>query len=606
MASASDIPGRYDVVINGEGYVFPDSELERATYGYSPTFVQRQNTQGDYGDNQQEFWLSATQRDWRGGEQQRFFRQDEDRSNRYWRSSAVDVRKDGQVTLHPGVSSVSFTSSMVACHTRDPTARTIVALTSANLLTVDAAGTVTDVGAHGLGTTPVYQAITSDGTDMFFSATTASGVRKWDGSAFSTFSASGGNSLTFLNNTLFGFYDSTLCKWDTAGARSDVFTWKQADGGNRSFGTGQNSAVLTPFGGKVMVLLRDGPHGAELWESDGSTASIKAQFPSNFYGCDTTVQKGVLYISGMFGRANAAGTADTTRPAVYAYTADTFELLWQADDYLADGISGLSGQVMVAIASFDSGVVWNDESTATFKFYEPDAAAVHTLGAYSRGGGKNVAIAAGTQLFLMVQQTATGYRYPGGAVATTGTVTGSLIDFDSSLDKIFRGIIVDYDEGSDGDGGSVDVAYRTNDLGGAYTTLQAGVTSGTEYTLSGVTGRSLSPKITLNKGTSTNGPVLKRVAVRAAPTQRTFKRRTYRLQLSGRNGVGPVVLRDQTPHAKDGQSMATDLAAAATSSSPITIVDRFGSFTAVVDNDGFQIIEIRPEEYVATVRVREV
>ena len=36
-------------------------------------------------------------------------------------------------------------------------------------------------------------------------------------------------------------------------------------------------------------------------------------------------------------------------------------------------------------------------------------------------------------------------------------------------------------------------------------------TQGTEYTLTGVTGRSISVKATLNKGTSTLGPVLKRV-----------------------------------------------------------------------------------------------
>jgi len=52
------------------------------------------------------------------------------------------------------------------------------------------------------------------------------------------------------------------------------------------------------------------------------------------------------------------------------------------------------------------------------------------------------------------------------------------------------------------------------DVDGSYTTLQTGAVSGTEYTL---TGRNISVKITLNKGTSTNGPVLKRHYIRAAP-----------------------------------------------------------------------------------------
>ncbi len=53
-------------------------------------------------------------------------------------------------------------------------------------------------------------------------------------------------------------------------------------------------------------------------------------------------------------------------------------------------------------------------------------------------------------------------------------MTSSLSDFDSSLTKIFQGITVDYDEAGTGDGGSVDIAYRLNDLDGAYTSLQTG------------------------------------------------------------------------------------------------------------------------------------
>lgn len=45
---------------------------EPATYGHSPTFVERSNVSGDYGDNQQAFWLVASQRDWSLGEQQPF------------------------------------------------------------------------------------------------------------------------------------------------------------------------------------------------------------------------------------------------------------------------------------------------------------------------------------------------------------------------------------------------------------------------------------------------------------------------------------------------------------------------------------------------------
>ena len=43
-------------------------------YAYSPTFVERANVQGDYGDNQQDFFMTFSQKDWSLGEQQRYFR----------------------------------------------------------------------------------------------------------------------------------------------------------------------------------------------------------------------------------------------------------------------------------------------------------------------------------------------------------------------------------------------------------------------------------------------------------------------------------------------------------------------------------------------------
>ena len=102
------------------------------------------------------------------------------------------------------------------------------------------------------------------------------------------------------------------------------------------------------------------------------------------------------------------------------------------------------------------------------------------------------------------------------------------------------------------------------------------------------------------------GPTLRRVYVRASPLLQTFKRREYVLDLSGRDGEQSLQLRDGTHHPKDGQAMAVDLNTAAVATSPFSITDRFGTFTGIMEPDGFQLVEVRPEEYVATVRVREV
>src|SRR6266566_4792142 len=102
MPSASDVPGRFDLVIDvggtKTGYMFNEAietyaRKNLATYGYSPTFVERQNVQGNYGDDSQAFWLTASQNDWSGGEDQRFFRaNDEIGSTRFYAGSGVDLR----------------------------------------------------------------------------------------------------------------------------------------------------------------------------------------------------------------------------------------------------------------------------------------------------------------------------------------------------------------------------------------------------------------------------------------------------------------------------------------------------------------------------------
>src|SRR5688572_1668620 len=106
--SAADVGTRIDVFLDGQGYILADTEKDKALYGVTPTFVSRQNTQGDYGDSQQDFFLTWTQKDWSGGEQLRYESRGSDPQNGYWRGASVDVRVPGEVKPRKDSTSITF------------------------------------------------------------------------------------------------------------------------------------------------------------------------------------------------------------------------------------------------------------------------------------------------------------------------------------------------------------------------------------------------------------------------------------------------------------------------------------------------------------------
>lgn len=559
----------------------------RASYGISPTFLPRTNVAGDYGDNQQEFWMTFSQKDWSLGEQQRFFRQaDEESRRRYWVGSAVDVSRPGEVTLARAVADVTAAAAVAACCDG---AQGVWFATSTNLYQIGSAGSVSDRGAHGLGAAPAAFGLCSDETNVYLSAA-AQAVRKWNGSAFSTFSASGADALAYLNNSLYGFAAGVLYRWDTAGTRSTIYTWKAADGT-----TATSAGRLAVLGGDLLVLLLAGPSGrGELHLYEGTAPALIAGLPPNFEPWDLTVAYGVAFVSGRFTRS-VGGTVEY-KPAIFFYASGTIGLLWTQDAWTTTG-------VQTACNAFGPTVVFNDDVQAALLMYGLDVGGIHTLGGYTVAGSSP--LLAGSSYHFLHTRAQTGcYLFPGSGVASTGSLTTSLFDGDSSLPKRFKSVRLDFDAATDGNGGTVDIAYRLNDVDGSYTTLQTGAVAGAEYTI-GQDARSISIKVTLNKGTSTAGPRLKRVYVRAAPILDAYRKREYILDLSGRDGAGHIQLRDGTRHGKDGHEMAADLLDAADATAPITVHDRFGSFSGIVDN-GFQLVETRPEEYVAVVPVREV
>lgn len=600
---ASDIPHRYDVIINGQGYRFAEEQPQRAIYSYSPTFVTRQNVQGDYGDNQQDFWMGAAQRDWTLGEQQKYFRSSDGKDQRFWQGTNLDVRTQGQVTIRQATKTLTFAAAVRATCPRGAAAsQNIMAASASNLYEVAADGAITDRGAHGLGAAPARFGMATDGTDVYLSTTAGGtvGVRKWDGSSFTTFSADGADSLEFLNNSLYGLRgnDGKLVRWSTAGVQSTVHPWQQADGGTR----GGNAGRIRAFGGKLLVLWADGPNGAELWTYDGTAAAMTASFPSNFYAHELEVVYGQVFISGAFVKINAGVPTDfLIRPAVYFYS-NQLGILWRASAFGATVTTNLTTANHPGVAAFDDGLVFTDDTRGQIMFYDITVGGVCSIGSYTVAGDTPL-LAASQRFFLHTRNHVTGYLHPDTTtIATSGTLKSSLMDFDSSLPKRFHSIRIDADIPA---GASVDLLQRDNDVDGAYTAIVTGAESGEEYAI-GVNARALSIQATLNKGSSTAGPTLKRTSLRGAPILDTFKRRQYALDLTSRNEKTPLELRDHTLHPKDGLVMAQELIQAAVSTTPITIIDRFDTYTGVIIAEEFKLIEIRPEEFIAVCPIREV
>lgn len=95
----------HDIVIGGVGFTLYRANTddnpskvytsEAVDYTYTPTFIPRNNSGQSYSDDQQDFFMNQTQRDWSAGEGSKYFRQGQsDRG--YWAGEGV------QPTLVPG------------------------------------------------------------------------------------------------------------------------------------------------------------------------------------------------------------------------------------------------------------------------------------------------------------------------------------------------------------------------------------------------------------------------------------------------------------------------------------------------------------------------
>lgn len=597
MASAADVPNVYDLVVNTTGYVFPNQidenmpfRYQRAKYGYTPTFVERSNTSGDYGDNQQDFWLTASMRDWSLGEDQKFFKTTDDQKDRqFWLGSNINVSVPGQVTLQSAKVALTFGAAASGAGA-NPAGGTTFASSSTNLYEVSSGGTITDRGAHGCG--GVVTAYATDGVNLYLSGNACTKTRKFSlsGHTFADFCATAMDDLVFLNNTLYGCNSGTFYVIDTGGNALSSFVWKDATG---TLLAGQMR--LMSFGGKVMIMRSSGStNGAELWQYDGVGVSKMAEYPANFTATNLCVQSGIVFLIGTEGKVGQG-----KRTALWYYANGTIGRAWANSTYTSSSNTGTD------VTPFGNGLIFTDVVNSVLRFYDLQIGGISSVAAFTPSA--SAWLATSNQFVLVTQASTAGTLLFSSTVATSGSIETSIVDFESSLTKLFRGVIVDYTPATDGDGGSVDISYQVDSVDGSYTSLKTGATSGTEYEFAGVvSGRGISIKVALNKGTSTLGPVLKRIYVRAAPTLTKFRTGEYVLDLTSRDGKVPIVLRNGVPYALNGQQLIALLTADITSGVPVTITDRLGTYTGIVELDNTDIFEVRPNEYWVRMTAREV
>lgn len=610
MASTSEVPGKYDLVLAAgsttTGYTFlrskDGSNGSRAEYTSTPTFVERQNVGVAYGDDQQAFWQTFSQKDWSLGGGQKFAHTDDaDQMRRFYGGNGIDVTVPGQISLRPKLAAVSSSAALVSCTAKAGFGSDFHAASATKMFSVTNAGVVTDHGVHGLGAAPNTFGIAHDSAIVFISTSTAGtvGVRSWDGAAFATFSATPADTLLFHNNSLYGARSDTglLNVYSTAGVATAVGTWKRADGSAPSI-TFQRMVSV----GGVLYLALKSQELSQVWKYDGTGVSKIADLPAAFTPYDMEVLNGVVYVTGYQRRGVSA-----LMPTIYYISGSTIGLQWKSGTY------STSNSNLPAIAALETGLVWNDDTSGKLIYFDQTTGGTHPIASYT-ATSTSAKMAGSVTSVLFTNGATTSYLYPDTTVQTTATLQTSQIDFDSSLTKLFRGVIVDWTAASDGDGGSVDIAYQLNGVGGTYTSLQSSAAAGTEYAFgASIKGRSISIQVTLNKGTSTNGPVVTRIYVRAAPIEPPYKYRTYNLDLTS-TPTHPTRLQDDTDHPLSGYEQAVNLQAAITSTTPITVTDKFGTFTGICEPAQSSILEIhsegsgptKPGQFLVTLVVREV
>ncbi len=615
------MPAKFDVVINGKGYVLADTvdpsipfRTHRAIYDITPTFVERSNTSNQYGDQAQDFFLTASQRDWSLGSEQSFFRStDADSVRKFYTASAIDcTSKQGQIT---GAQALTSVTNLAAWKSACGHGATIAGATASNLHTVDSTGTLTDQGAHGAGSHSGKWGLCSDGVYVYIAGATK--IQKWDGATFTSFSATASaGALATLNNALYSCDGSTLNTYDGTGSKTTLFTWKD----NTNTARAASQVKILPYGGQLLIYFPYLYEGPELWVYDGAGASRLAALPNSSVGYDAVEEFGIVYLSAL--DVVAGGSS---RPAIYYYANGNLGVAYQSLSVYG-GLPSASSIAQPPLGSYGGKVAFvdwgNGGSTPapTLRLLDPATNAMQPIGTLSVPTGGPIVIGSGSAGIVVSlgtginggAQPVPGKFYPASTQATTATLQTSQFDFDSSLVKTFRGVKVDW-SGS----GTVDLAYQIDGAGGSYTNLQTTAVSGTEYAFpNNTTGHTVSIQVTLNASGGVS-PIVKRIYVRASPQLSQFRSGTYILDCTGTDTV-PRELRDGSNHPLTGYDQVQNLKTAATSTTPFSVTDAVnGTFTGIVDlqdPEGWDVYEVHPSlsnptkpgSYLVRLKIREV
>jgi hypothetical protein len=597
MPTGADVPSIYDVVINAQGYLVADTEQIQAQMGSAPLFSPPNYLRSESDvDPQNEWFMALVCDDWTGGEGQRKYDPKvQGSSSMFWRNTNTDVQRRNRVTLAQASGSSTVAAGLIALCKRGDLGNgsQFCYVNTTNLYTIDLAGTITDRGAHGAGTPSGWTSLCSDSTYDYIAGN--GGIRKWNGSAFSTFAAVAVTSICYWNDYIYATRGSNgdLLRFDRAtGEVTLIKKWLMGDG--NAINTGFSSFAPTPEGIYISVPYQE--TGSQVWFYDGNPqleTKMVADLPDNFYANNLVSCNGTIYAIGAFHRTGNLTTY--YRSAILACKNGSYRTAWLDDDWIGQG-GGFAGGT-----SWENGIVFVNLARGLM-FFDPETENVRTFASYSTNGAQPL-IATNLDGILYGETSLTTVtRWPTNAYAATGTLDTSLYDFGSPLAKRFHSVEVEFDAATGG-GGSVSVSYQLETTEGSWTSLGV-VTTGTPVAISQV-GRSIAIRLTIAKGT-TGTPAVRKVTLRALPYQALQRSETYVLNLSGRDGTRPLVLRNGATHTKDGLDMATDLRTAAASNAPISITDEFGTFNGYIDASALEFRRIRSQEYVAVVKIREV
>lgn len=677
LADTPEPKQRYDVVIDGVGYMLwrqTDDSLPSRIYQivpetltWSQQFIERTNVSGDFGDNQQDFFMTYTMRDWSGGEGQKFFRQQTDKDRTYWDGSNVrPTETPGAVVVgareienslpHTGTGSgnmaynIAFIKETGAGTIGDALVCVVNDAVGSALYTfysTDGGVTWTEMCA----TSRPAQAV--DACDLIGgdNGTIYLLVRDWLASSESKiFSCSSVGATTWTAHTNLAKIINMM-EWFNGGmyccSSGALFQTVDVSGGAgdgtlntiKDLGGGQVIDMMAA-GGVLYLLYCSAQGDHRLMQYDGTDVVEIARLPKGWKSpkpsesaIDTggnrrlrclSYQDGIVYVGGSVPGNDALitqGNTFTYRAALWFYDGGDSGLLWQSNVMLQT-----QKRAGGATCVIDGGIiVFADHIAERLMAYDPRTGGVFTLSSISNvPNGSNIPpiwrleydpinsvilgvwekdFQANLDPFFTITSTQINRWQLRKQGATSGYVTTSLFDFDSSLPKWFAGVTINGQTkpySGDAAAGTFDIYYQLDGVDGAYTLLKAGAVPGTEYRID-QSAHSISIKVVLNNN-GDFGPSLQRLAVRAAPIQQIFRQRAYVLAL-----INDVVRVDGSMEPLTPAEQRKALETSLTKNVPILVSDEaMTNARMVFDASNTEIRMIRENEYIAFVYLREV